>query len=371
MSYLRGPLTREQIQTLMALRKQATASTTARAAAASSSAAATSAVQTASAAPSAEAPALPSGVRQWYLPLQQAAKDGLVVYRAALLGQAKLHFVSSPAKVDLWTDRWLLAPAATEDASIWESSSIVKEADLELEEQPRAGAKFEAVPDSLRRAASYKSWSTALKDHLYASQTLTLWRCAALKQASAPDESEGDFRIRMSQQAKELRDAEVEDLRKKYATKVASLEGKIGSAEERASREKSQYQQSMLDTALSFGGSVLGALFGRKVASVKNLQKAASGVSRAGRTVKERSEAARAGEKVEDLRERLGELETELEGEIEKIKDAYQADALRLEEVSVRARKSDVKVESVAVLWVPWIAAADGTLRPGHELATT
>jgi hypothetical protein len=121
---------------------------------------------------------------------------------------------------------------------------------------------------------------------------------------------------------------------------------------------------------LSFGGSVLGALFGRKVASVRNLQKAATGISRAGRTVKERGEATRAGEKVEGLEQQLADLQTELEGEIDKIKEAYQADALRLEELAVRARKSDVKVEGVSVVWVPWIAGADGTLRPGHDKAS-
>ncbi len=379
LSYLRGPLTREQIQTLMApRRRQAAAADTdaagahgptrepSRAARPADSLPATSPAGSASE----EAPALPAGVRQRYLPLQRSAKDGQLVYRPALLGQANLHFVSAPAKVDVWGDRWLLAPLETaDDGGVWEQAPAVNETDLEFEEQPQSGARFDAVPDALRRATSYKSWSAALKDHLYAAQTLTLWRCAVLKQVSAPNESEGDFRIRISQQAKELRDAEVEELRKKYAAKMASLESRIGTAEERVAREKAQYQQSMLDTALSFGGSVLGALFGRKVASVRNLQKASTGVSRAGRTVKERGEAARAGEKVEGLQQQLAELEPELEGEIDKIKEAYQAEALTLEEVTVRARKSDVKVEGVSVVWVPWIAAADGTLRPGHELA--
>jgi hypothetical protein len=367
LSYLRGPLTREQIQTLMAPRKAQSAAMSAKA---EEKAQAAGPVAAAAVPASAEPPAMPSGVRQHYLPVQRSAKDAQVVYRPALLGQAKVHFVSAPAKLDVWADRWLLVPLeAGADAPDWEASTAVNQADLELEDEPRAGARFDAVPDALRRATSYKAWSTALKDHLYATQTLTLWRCAALKQVSAPDEAEGDFRIRISQQAKELRDAEIEALRKKYAAKVASLEGKIGTAEERVAREKAQYQQSMLDTALSFGGSVLGALFGRKAASVRNLQKAATGVSRAGRTVKERGEAARAGEKAEDLRQQLTDLESDLEGEIDKIKEAYQADALQLEELGVRARKSDIKVEGLSVVWVPWIAAADGTLRPSHELA--
>ena len=85
--------------------------------------------------------------------------------------------------------------------------------------------------------------------------------------------------------------------------------------------------------------------------------------------MKERGEVARAGEKVEDLKQQLADLEAELQGEMDKIKEAYQPESLKLEEIAVRPRKTDVKVEAVSVVWVPWLAAADGTLQPGHELA--
>jgi hypothetical protein len=382
LSYLRGPLTREQIQTLMAPRKQQAGQARASESASVSSGAAAAAggqVQPVSAAPlggaspdrgSAEIPSLPSGVRQQFLPLQRSAGEAGPLYRPALLGRAKLHFINATAKVDAWVDRSSLAPVEADDKSVWDHAALVNDADLELEDSPPARARIDA-PDSLRRSTSYKSWSTALKDHLYATQTLTLWRCPALKQVSEPQETEGDFRIRLSQRAKELRDDEVDQLRKKYAAKLASLQSKIGTAEERVAREQSQYQQSMLDTALSFGGSVLGALFGRKITSAGNVQKAATGVSRMGRTVRERGEAARAGGKVEDLKQQLADLEAELEAEIDRIKEAYQSDSLELEETSVRPRKSDIRVEELSVVWLPWIAAPDGTLRPGHELCAS
>jgi hypothetical protein len=379
LSYLRGPLTREQIQTLMAPRKaQAVRQSAADSAAlAAGGVAAVAAPPSSVAAPasapdstSSEMPSLPSGVRQRFLPFQRSVGEGSAVYRPALLGQTKLHFVHATAKVDAWADRWLLAPLEADDKSVWESAAVVDSAELELEDSPRAGARFDAVSDSLRRTTSYKSWSTALKEHIYATQTLAVWRCAALKQVSEPQESEGDFRIRISQRAKELRDDEIEQLRKKYAAKVTALQNRIGSAEERVAREKAQYQQSMLDTALSFGGSVLGALFGRKITSAANVQKAATGVSRMGRTVRERGEAARAGEKVEDLKQQLADLESEVEVEINRIKEAYQAESLPLEEVSVRPRKTDIRVEELSVVWLPWIAAADRTARPAHDLCT-
>src|SRR5262249_34900179 len=138
-----------------------------------------------------EAPALPADVRQRYLPVQHSAKGGRLVYRAALLGQAKLHFVNATAKADAWADRGLLAALCNDNAAPWDDASLVHEDELELEDEPQTDAHFDAVSDALRRATSYKTWTTALKDHLYAAQTLTLWRCAAVKQTSMPDEAEG------------------------------------------------------------------------------------------------------------------------------------------------------------------------------------
>jgi hypothetical protein len=364
LSYLRGPLTREQIQTLMSPTKQQRHNENA---ATAKPRPAEQAESTST--PWVEQPALPSGVRQQFLPVQRASDGKQIVYRAGLLGRAKLHFVSAAAKVDIWGDGTLLTARLTDEKSVWEGAKAIEESELELEDEPCKESRFEMAPDAMRKTPSYKSWASALKDRLYAEHTLTLWQCPALKQTSTAGESEADFRIRISQLAKEERDEAVEQLRKKYATKTASIENKIAAARERVAREQSQYQQSMLDTALSFGGSVLGALLGRKAAGVRNLQKAATGISRAGRTVKERGEAARAGEKVEDLERDYADLNAQVQAEIEAIKQKYEPDAIQLEPLTVRPRKTDIKVEAVSMVWVPWLAGQEGALQPANDLA--
>ena len=82
------------------------------------------------------------------------------------------------------------------------------------------------------------------------------------------------FRIRLSQSTREKRDDLVEQLRQKYAPKVAALQERIRKAQEAVEREKAQADQQKMQTAISFGATLLGALGGRKINSSGNIGKA-------------------------------------------------------------------------------------------------
>ena len=73
----------------------------------------------------------------------------------------------------------------------------------------------------------------------------------------------------------------------------------------------------------------------------------------AGRTVTERSDIGRAEENVETLREKLEQLEQELKAEIEETEDRFDIKQFDLEALPIRPRKGDLKIEKVALLWVP------------------
>jgi hypothetical protein len=68
----------------------------------------------------------------------------------------------------------------------------------ELDDGPDVAGKFADLPGELAQAKSYKDWTAALKDHLYRTQVLTLFRHKALKQTSQAGESEGEFRARLA-----------------------------------------------------------------------------------------------------------------------------------------------------------------------------
>ena len=353
MSYLRGPLSRDQIAALMAARKTTSAGaappTAATAAAPPVAPAAAQPAGLSNAAGGAR-PMLPPGVTECF---GAAAGSASVAYRPTLLGVARLHFVDAKNGIDAWQTARLAACAdATATANVWEGAEELDEAAAETSAEPAAGATFAVLPPEFSRPKSYASWGTALKNHLYQSRTLQLLRCDALGQTSRPDEAERDFRIRLGQLAREGRDRAVEALRARYAAKAAALAEKIRRAQQKLEKEQAQAKEKDFGAAISLGTSLLGALLGRKVGSQSNVTRAASAMRSAGRAVQERGDVQHAQATLETLQEELQQVETELAGEIDKLEAASRPESLQLAPVSVRARKGDLVVEKVALMWV-------------------
>jgi len=380
MSYLRGPLTRDEISRLMADRKATLTRSVSEGAIVARSAsegipAESSAVTKGTAAEprpvvaalGAQRPVLPPEIVERFAArranLPQGAK---VLYKPALLGQAKVHYTQTTAGVDVWQDVALMMPVdGPLPPELWQAVNGELESGPDLETQPEAGASFAELPGEISRPKRYSELSTALKDHLYRNRKLNLWKCAALKQTSQPGESEAEFRVRLGQLAREQRDTQVEKLRQKYGTKRQNLIERIRKAEARKDKEKSQATQQWLSTAISIGTTFLSAINGRKMFSASNVARAGSAARAGGRVLREQQDIADATESVEALKEQLAALDAEGEAETQKIRDGMQSDSLLLEPIEIAPKKSEINVSGVTLVWQPWIARLDGAVEPG------
>jgi hypothetical protein len=223
LSYLRGPLTRAQIQTLMAPRREAVAAPAitppAAPAASATVAAATSSLD-------ALPPTLPPAISQSFAPARMRA--GELLYRPALCAPVKIAFVDQRAGLHHDTTLSLLAEFAAESSTPdWKAAQRIEHT-FELRPSAEPGARFAALPPEATRPPSYARWSKEIHDLLYRGSELTLWRASTLKALSRPGESEGEFRARLAQPARERRDAEIDRLRKRYAPRLASLQERSG-----------------------------------------------------------------------------------------------------------------------------------------------
>ena len=352
LSYLRGPLTREQISSLMASRKNSSNAEpkplgcNPRAFPAND--ATTTTANTTSTA--GFAPVLPADIRQVYGEVSQA---GHVVYRPALLGTARMHFIDAKAGVDVWKNVARLCEV-TEGVpdDPWEAAEEVNPDELAFTNQPAEGAKFETPPASLSQTKSYTAWKTGLKNYLYREGLFTVGYCEALDQYAQPDEKPGDFQARLKHAAREQRELQVEKLRTKHATKANSLMERKRKAEQAVEREKAQSSGATLTAAVQFGTSVLGALFGRKLATATNVTRAATSVRSATRAAEQKGDVSRAQETVEAIQADIDALETELQTEIERITEELDLEGIKVTDHEVKPRKSDTTIDAVSLLWM-------------------
>ena len=345
LSYLRGPLTREDVRRLRR------PGTPAGAAPAPPSGPAPAAAARPPAAPGREdletgRPLLTPGIEQVFLPGEAAAPS----YRPALFAEAQLHYASPGAGVDSWERVRLLVPFASGESRPLFDEARELPPELALEREPAAGARFSALPGEAARPSRYTAWGRELRSHLERARPLRLLRCGAAKLTSRPGESEGEFRVRLRGHVHEERDRALAELREQYARRIETARARLAAARERLEREGDQYRDQKLQTAVSVGASVIGALFGRRRSGLGG---AATAARAAGRAARERSDVGRAEDQVRGAEEGLAALEAELEQSLDALRGRFGEDALALETLELAPRKGDVAVERVALAWEP------------------
>jgi Skp family chaperone for outer membrane proteins len=227
------------------------------------------------------------------------------------------------------------------------------------------GAAFGELPAAALGARNYAAWGKTLAASLYQNGTVELLSAKALKLTSNPGESEGDFRARLAQALREHRDGAIAKLREKHAAKLKSLDERLRRAADRVEREKSQYSQRKLDTAISIGTSVLGAIFGGRSSATT---RAGSAARSAGRVFSEQGDVARAGESLETLTAERNALLAAIEQEAATLAASLDPASIALEKIRIAPRKSDIAIGRVAIAWEPWRAGPDGFPRPASTL---
>ena len=360
LSYLRGPLSRDQIDSLMQERRDSllTQSATATAFAGLESSSSEGVTE--------HHPVLPPEITEYFIPARgEPDNSDKFVYRPTLLGIAKVHFAQASTGIDVWDSISILVSVADEiGLDPWDTGELSHDGPPDLEKTPAAAAHFAALPSDLAKPKKFAALTTALKDHLYRVHRLTCWKCKSPKEVSRPGESESDFRTRLGQSLREQRDREVEKLRQKFAPKVAGPQEQLRKAEQRKGKEEDQATSQIWGTAISIGTTLLGAFMGKRTITTTNIGRAASSVRSASKLAKERSDVGYAEENVEAVQQRLVDLDSEFKTESEKIQSVLDAEALSLEEITLQPKKSDITINQVALVWTPWSVSPDGSASP-------
>ena len=370
MSYLRGPLTRDQIKTLMGPRKAAAGAVTAQPASSAAGGLAVAPPSTAVAPDGvADRPVLPPEIQQFFVPVASRPHGSTSLrYASMAIGVASVGFSDSKLRINATRALTVLAGVDPRLGSVeWSEGTPLEIAAKDLDAEPAPGSRFLDLAPAAARAKSYDAWSKAFKAWLGQSQTLDVFRSHSTGITSTPGESERDFRVRLQTAARERRDEGVEALRRKYAPKLAALDDKIRRAGQAVERESAQATQQKLQTAVSMGATVLGALFGRKTLSTATLGRATTTARGVSRTMKESEDIERARETLEAAQRQKADLEAQAQAEITELGGSFDPLSDVLDPIALRPKRTDIAVQLVALAWVPMWADAEGRLTPAYR----
>jgi hypothetical protein len=357
LSYLRGPLSKEHIQSLMRDKRTQAAATSAKFA---------SPVGTSEASgPTKTRPIVPANVVEKFALHERPRQEAKLVYRPAILGQAGVHFVRATSDIDYWREVSLLVPTSDEALEhLWDDAKNVPDGVLELASIPDEEFAFGALSPSFTSAKNFDAWEKELKDHLYRNCSVKIFTSKALKNQSHPEQTEDEARIELSHAAREARDQAVSKLKEKLAEKVRALQTKISAAEVKLAKEKADADRKWYTSMFEIGTSVLGAVLGNKIATRTNVTKASSAARKIGQAADARGDVTRAEQALAEILESKAAIEAECEAEVERITLQFSPENLALEAIEIPPRKTDIKVKQVSLVWIPWQIDADGIATP-------
>ena len=311
MSYLRGPITREEIAQLMAGR-------TGGAAASGSAAVVRDDVSS--------APMLPAPFKHLYFSkygAEQSEAHLLVKYAYRLKDQDEAIGVR------------LYPIAVNSPAEILDTDHLELEDDAKVSTAAPASIRYGGLPAFLASAGA-RGIEKALKDRLSDELALKVFLDADTKSQSKQGESREEFAARLSRSGGGDRVAKLRDrLDKKnleLQTAAQDLEGR--------SQEK---KAAMLKGALEVGASVLSSFFGgRKSSAISSIKKGASAMG--GVTSKNRMED-NAEARVDALNQEIAAIEADIAA-------SAHVDPARFEEKTLVPTKTSTKLLRYDIVWV-------------------
>ena len=367
LSYLAGPLTRPQIETLM---DGADPAHDGGEDAESSPRATSETAEPAGGEPatSEEAAASPPTVDDSTTPIMPEVADGVAVryvdpaapwiedvggdpdskrLRPAIAARVQMIFDDTSAKVN-HREEWEAVYIPLGELFDPAAGHAVDYDERDLVSTAPESVTYELPVAPIHTKTYFSRAQTAIRDHLYRERTVRVFKNPKLKLYSRVGESEEEFRTRVDAAAEAEADAETAELRDKYESKLRKAQDRLEAAERRAEEIRVDLEGSRTTDLIDQAGALISILTGR--GSTRSVSTASK--RRAARqSTAQRLESAEG--KVGDLADELLALDDEMRDELTDIDSSWRDAAAAIESVEIGLEKSDIAVTEAALVWVP------------------
>lgn len=381
MSYLAGPLTREQIRVLSpkaVVPEPDVAFSLPPDTVSEAAPVPVSGSTPARARPSAARPsALPSSIPQYFLPTSRTLEDSVaawreatgnkraqfgqqveLIYHPALLAQAVVRYVSARANVN--ADKrlaFVVADPQVDMAPHWaENAARTLEAGAISRVAPPDVKQSADLPPGLAEPKKLAAWQKDLLNYLYRTADFTLHQNLTLKLFSRPGQSYEEFRVLCQRTANAKRDEELVKIRDRYDKKIDVLEAKLAAEERSLNKNEADLEARESESRWTTAENLLGLAFGRGPTRMFSTSEQKKRLAQ-----KAKHEVNESRETIDELTQRIAALKAEAQPLFQAAADKWAAAAQDIHELRITPKKSDILVELFGVGWLPyWQIQADG-----------
>ncbi|TNE92556.1 MAG: DUF853 family protein [Deltaproteobacteria bacterium] len=270
----------------------------------------------------------------------QARSDGKTLWEPALYAELQLRFDEGTQFVHDEVEHRLFFPMAS-------TEPIAVELDPRYLREDAPGENlFAPLPDELDTRQEIDDRQRAIVDEIWQGETTRMFRHRDLKLTSRGGETREQFEQRVRLAIDDGADQAVAALRDKVKGQVDRLEDKRDKLERRLGGLEDDARQRAGNELIGAAETVMSMFFGRRK-SLSSAMTRRQQTSRANRRVEETRDD------IADLQDEIDELAMDLESQIAGLRAEWIAKLADIEEQPVGLEKNDVRLTRLELVWVP------------------
>ncbi len=212
-------------------------------------------------------------------------------------------------------------------------------------------ATYAKLPPLISERKSLKDFTASLADYLYRSKRIEIFYQKDLKLESLPNQSKKDFIITIQNELRDRKDMQLQKLKQKYEKDYERLQNRIEKAQLKLEKEKSDVTSKTTETFIDIGLTIFSALFGRKKLSRTTISRGASSIKKGREIFNEKDDVLRAEALLKSTQKEVEELEKDFKEEVEKLEQSFSVDNYPISIKLIKPRRRDIAIEDMALLW--------------------
>jgi len=276
--------------------------------------------------------------------IPQYFEQGIESFKPTIGAKASIYYYQQTKGIDEKKEFFVNLPLDENDSHLdWSNISKDNVDFSRFSTQTPSSASFASLPEIIKSDKGLKKTTASLIDWLYQNENMEILACKSLKLESKPNESRADFIVRVNDAIRVKKDEAISKLTAQFKVKEKSLLDKLNRANEQIEKEKIDSSGSIVSTGIA----VLGALF----SGSSSASKIGKVVSHGSKLFKDSSDVNRAKEKAELIQNEIKELEEELEKRADEISSLFVIENYEIESLIIKPRKSDIDIVLCAVVW--------------------
>lgn len=231
----------------------------------------------------------------------------------------------------------------------WDAIELI--AFKEPQNKPRNGSSFEKLPPFIQEMRSLSNLSKDWQDYLYRNERLQILTNSALGIFADVGMSEEAFNMRVHDALEAAYEEEKSKQIIAFKKDELSLEKRLHTLEMRLDKEQADVSAKTTNMAITIGTSLLSAFLGGNLFSKTNASKVGTGARSASSVLKEKRDVTRIESQIEELVEQMEGLKETLAQKLEEMKASFDIRHFPNETYAIKPRRADIYDTKIKIAW--------------------